>query len=151
MVALSQAYQTDLVWLLYCRGGSEKRWKKKWKKNPKHSWKHSVFNTNVILFVLLLLWFIYSCSVSITVFSYAFKSVLSIFTFLLKYFVACEVYFMCLTFFQVFVSLITAHSYSIWESKVAYKKKYSKTCHNGDVANAMQIQNAGILSFKYLT
>lgn len=58
---------------------------------------------------------------------------------------------MCLTFFQVFVSLIAAHSYSIWESKVAYKKKNPKRCHNGDTANVTQIQNAGILSFEYLT
>lgn len=30
---------------------------------------------------------------------------------------------MCLTFFQVFVALIAAHSYSTWESKAAYKEK----------------------------
>lgn len=121
MVALSQAYQTDSVWLLYCRG-EERRRKKKLNKT-KHSWKHSVFDTNVTLFACLLLRFMYSYSVSTTVFSYAFKSVLFIFTFQLKYFVACEEYFMRLTFFQVFVSLTAAHSYSIWESKAAHKKK----------------------------
>lgn len=58
---------------------------------------------------------------------------------------------MCLTFFQIFVSLIAAHSYFVWESKVAYKIINPKTYHNGDTANITQIQNAGILSFEYLT